>query len=199
MTRRSPRAGPTRTSACNLNGVHAIVAAGGRPSIQSSQPVDSATIVLDETGLVEAASDAALELLGTTIDDLKAAPRGAFAARPTSADEDADLRTQWEAANRPDIAGETTIKRGDGREVRVHYLIAPRDEGGFVAILQPSGGPNGAPGTIFALGSVLAQWRAAERRLATISPDSPEWMAVSAEIASLRATYQSGYRARRRS
>ena len=163
----------------------------------STQPVTSATIVLGETGLVEDASEAALELLGTTLAGLKSAPRGAFAAQPTSDGEEADLRAQWEAAGRPDLAGETTIRRGDGREIRVRYLIAPRDDGRFVAILEPSEGRSGAPGTIFALGDVLAQWRAAERHLAEISPDSPEWAAVSAEIATLRATYQAGYRARR--
>lgn len=163
----------------------------------SSQPVASATILLDETGLVEEASEAALELLGTTLDELKVAPRGAFSAQPAPPGEQADLRKQWEAAGRPELAGETTIRRVDGREVRVRYLIVRRDDGRFEAILEPSGGLSGAPGTVFALGTVLAQWRAAERRLAAIAPDSPEWAAVSAEITTLRTTYQDEYRARR--
>lgn len=163
----------------------------------SSQPVASATIVLDETGLIEEASEAALGLLGTTLDDLKAAPRGAFAAQPAPPGEEADLRKQWEAAGRPELAGETTIRRVDGREIRVRYLIVRRDDGRFEAILEPTGGPSETPGTVFALGTVLSQWRAAERRLAAIAPDSPDWAAVSAEINTLRTTYQDGYRARR--
>ena len=161
------------------------------------QPGDLATIVLDETGMVEAASDTALDLLGTTLADLRAAPRGAFAAQPNTDGEAAELRTQWEAAGRPELAGETTIRRGDGGELRVRYLIAPQDDGRFVAILEPTNGSKNDLGTVFALGDVLAQWRAAERRLAEISSDSPEWRAVRAEIATLRETYRAGYRARR--
>ncbi len=163
----------------------------------SSRPVASATIVLDATGLVEEANEAALELLGTTLGELKAAPRGAFAAQPAPPGEEADLRKQWEAAGRPELAGETTIRRVDGREVRVRYLIVLREDGRFEAILEPTGGPSETPNTVFALGTVLSQWRAAERRLAAIAPDSPEWAAVSAEISTLRTIYQDGYRARR--
>ncbi len=65
-----------------------------------------------------------------------------------------------------------------------------------MAILQPTDGSKSASGTVFALGDVLAQWRAAERHLAEISSDSPEWQAVSAEIATLREAYRAGYRAR---
>ena len=163
----------------------------------SGVPVEPASLVLDEDGSVQAASAAALELLGTTLGELKAAPPGAFAARPTPQAEQAALRTEWEALGRPELAGEATIRRADGRQVRVRYLIAQRPGGGFTVVLERGEGAEEAPGTVFALGDVLSQWRAAERRLATISPDSPEWAEVSGEIARLRATYQAGYRARR--
>ena len=159
---------------------------------------DAATVLLDETGKVEAASAAALELLGTTLAALMAAPRGAFAAQPAPADEEAALRVEWEARGRPELAGEATVKRADGRELRVRYLIARRNDGRFDVVLEPTFGPEDAPASVFALGEVLGEWRAAERRLAELSPDSPDWAAVSGEIARLRATYQAGYRARRR-
>jgi hypothetical protein len=47
-----------------------------------------------------------------------------------------------------------------------------------------------APPSVFTLGSVLRQWRAAERDLAELMPGSAEWARTLAEIELLRGKYQ---------
>jgi hypothetical protein len=41
----------------------------------------------------------------------------------------------------------------------------------------------------FAIRDVLAAWRAAERELAVLAQDSPEWAQLNARLISLRVAY----------
>ncbi|MFL5756206.1 MAG: hypothetical protein ACJ77N_07870, partial [Chloroflexota bacterium] len=91
-----------------------------------------------------------------------------------------------------------TIRRADGVDVRVRYVVGRRADGMFGVVLRRAEA-RPAPDTMFGLGDVLTAWRAAERRLETITADSPEWSNVQQEITRLRETYQKLFEARRQS
>jgi hypothetical protein len=48
----------------------------------------------------------------------------------------------------------------------------------------------GQPTKVYTVGQVLAAWRAAERRLESLSPDTAEWAAARAEIETFRVEYR---------
>jgi PAS domain-containing protein len=146
--------------------------------------------------VVVEANDAALELLGVSLAELRAAPRGAFSAQPQSEGEQAALRREWEHAGAPDLGGESTILRADGSEQRVRYLVSREADGHLIIVLVPIDGATDQRPTVYALGDVITSWRAAERQLETVAPNSSEWRAVKAEIMSLRDAYHRSYRAR---
>ncbi len=158
-----------------------------------------AILIINDDGTYADASPAALDILGVSLTQLRAAEPGMFAADPTPPDEDAAFRTAWKASGSPDIAGETTIRRGDGAPIRVRFVVALRDDGRFLAVLDQVDPPRSesAPTKLFTLGEVLGAWRAAERRLESIPPDAPEWAALQSELHQLRDQYQQLFEARR--
>jgi PAS domain S-box-containing protein len=157
----------------------------------------TATLVASAQGTIVDASPAALDLLGATLEELRAAPPGAFDARSQDPAEQTALRSSWEEAGTPDLAGESTIRRRDGTERRVRYLVTRQPAGDYLIVLVPvRGGADTAP-TVYGLGDVLTAWRAAERRLVAIQEGTAEWRTVSAEISTLRAMYQAVFRSRR--
>lgn len=160
---------------------------------------DSATaeVTLDEAGQVTGANEAALALLGVSLDDLLSAPRGAFAAHPMPPDEDAAFRAQWEAAGRPGLGGESTVRRRDGSEVRIRFVLGQRPDGGYTVNFEPTGTPPDEPDSRLTLGEVLTAWRHAERRLEAVDADDSEAAALRAEAQRLREMYQHGFAARR--
>jgi PAS domain S-box-containing protein len=149
-----------------------------------------ATMILNEDGTAADASPAALQILGVTLDQLRELPTGAFSATEPDPAADAAFREQWERQGSPDIGGEATLRRLDGEQIRVKFAISPLDDGRYQAVLIPVGGATDAPPTLYTAGEVLAEWRAAERRLAALPPDSPEIDAVHADIAAFRTRYQ---------
>ena len=148
------------------------------------------SILLNSDGTYADASPDALDILGVTREQLLAMPPGAFAAKPPDPEADAAFRATWEKSGAPDIAGEATIRRPDGDERRVKFLIRRRDDGRFVAAIEPVDGRVEAPPKVFTAGEVLAAWRAAERRLETVVEQSPEWTSIRADIESFRQQYQ---------
>lgn len=158
-----------------------------------------ATLIINDDGTYADASPAALDILGVSLTQLRTAKPGTFAADPTPADEDAAFRAAWKASGSPQIARETTIRRGDGAHIRVRFVVVPRDDGSFVAVLDQLDPPSSesAPTTTFTVGEVLGLWRAAERRLADIPPEAPEWAALQCEVQQLRDQYQQLFEARR--
>jgi PAS domain S-box-containing protein len=149
-----------------------------------------ATMILNEDGTAADASPAALEILGVTLDQLRELPTGAFSATEPDPAGDAAFREQWERQGSPDIGGEATLRRLDGERVRVKFAISPLDDGRYHAVLIPVGAPTDAPPILYTAGEVLAEWRAAERRLEALPADSPEVDAVQADIAAFRSRYQ---------
>ncbi len=82
-------------------------------------------MVLNADGTTADASPAALELLGLTIEELRALPPGALSAEPRDPDAQAAFREQWERQGSPDIGGEATVRRLDGTSIRVKFGITP--------------------------------------------------------------------------
>ena len=149
-----------------------------------------ATMILTEDGTPVDASPEALDLLGVTLDQLRELPAGAFSSTPADPEADAAFREQWERAGSPDVGGEATIRRLDGERVRIKFAISPIDDGRYRAILMPVAGSTDAPSSLYTAGDVLAEWRAAERRLSELPADSPEIDAIQADIAAFQARYQ---------
>jgi PAS domain-containing protein len=146
------------------------------------------TLILNADGTTADANPAALELLCVTLDELRALPAGAFSPEPPDPEASAAFRREWEREGEPDMGGEATIRLLDGSTLRVKFGITPIDDGRFLAILEEIAGTD-APPVMYTAGQILAEWRAAERKLAEIPEGSAEWRAVSHEIDVFRSRY----------
>ena len=133
-----------------------------------------ASLVVLPDGRIDEASDAALTLLGVTIEQLRELPPGSFS--PESRDEEAEeaFRQEWEASGRHDIAGLGTLRLLDGQQIRVRFAITPISRGRFLVILEKIAGQVSAPPQLYTGDEVIARWRPEERRLETLDPDDAE-------------------------
>jgi hypothetical protein len=147
------------------------------------------TLTLNADGTTADANDEALALLRVTLDELRALPPGALSVEPPDPAASQAFREEWERAGQPDVGGEGDLRRPDGTTVRVKFGITPLDGGRFLAIMEEISAPTEAPPVLYTAGQVLAEWRAAERRLAAIVEGSPEWQTVSEEIDAFRRRY----------
>jgi PAS domain S-box-containing protein len=151
-------------------------------------------MVLNADGTTADASPAALELLGLTLEQLRALPPGALSPEPRDEQAQEEFRAQWERQGSPDIGGEATMRRLDGTSIRVKFGLTPIEDGRFLAMIEPVAGPTQQPAIVYTAGQVLAEWRAAERRMIEIPPDSDEWRVAQAEIETFRVRYQELFR-----
>jgi PAS domain S-box-containing protein len=158
---------------------------------------EPAVVVLRADGSYVDANPAALEIFGVSREVFLASTGEDWAVEPTDASANDAFREQWQAAGQPDLGGETTIVRRDGSHRRVRFVIAQRDADQFVAILEPLPDAPHEPTVVFTAGTVLAEWRAAERRLEAVPSDSAEWQATAAQIDNLRQQYHRLFEARR--
>jgi PAS domain S-box-containing protein len=158
------------------------------------EPPTEAVIMLDAAGRYVDANDAALRLLGVSLDDLRTSQPDRFAVRPMGDAEQAALRARWESGGTQPVVGTTGLRRPDGTVIRVAYAIQAVVDGARARIWQVEGSPN-APTTLFTVGDVLREWRAAERELAELAPGTPEWARTLDEITMLRGQYQELFRA----
>lgn len=145
---------------------------------------------MNADGTIADATPAAMRLLGGTLEELRTAPPGAFSSEAPNPEADTAFREAWDRSGAGSIAGRATVRRLDGLFRRVRYLIVPRPDGRFEAVLEPIEEDAGARPTTVVIGEVLAAWRAAERSLEDLEPGSPESEAVQAEIKALRDRYQ---------
>jgi PAS domain S-box-containing protein len=160
------------------------------PEEQSTEAV----ILLDAAGRYVDANDAALQLLGVSLDELRTSPPDRFAARPMGDAEQSALRARWESGGAPPVVGTTGLRRPDGTVIRVAYANHAVVKRARARLWQVQGSPN-APTTLFTVGDVLREWRAAERELAELAPGTPEWARTVDEISMLRGQYQELFRA----
>jgi PAS domain S-box-containing protein len=152
------------------------------------QPIE-AVITIDKAGRYLDANAAALDLLGVSLDELRASEPGRFAVQPAIESEQAALRNPWEAGGEQLLVGTAGLRRADGSTVRVSYAVETV-ESGFLARIRPVEGSPEAPATLFTVGEVLREWRAAERVLAELAPGTPEWTRTQGEVEMLRGRYQ---------
>jgi PAS domain-containing protein len=152
-----------------------------------------AVIRIDAAGRYVDANEAALELLGVTLSELRESPGDRFAMRPANIAEQAAFRAEWESAGSGPLVGTAGLNRGDGATIRVSYAIEA-DGSGFVARLWKAPGSPDSPPSVFSVGEVLRSWRAAERELAELHQGSPEWTRTLSEIELLRDRYRELFR-----
>jgi PAS domain-containing protein len=148
-----------------------------------------AVIRIDASGRYLGANKSALELLGVTLAELRASPPERFAIRPSDESEQAAFRAEWESDGSRPLIGTAGLKRADGATIRVSYAIEASRSGFSARMWRVDGSPE-APPTVYTVGGVLRQWRAAERDLAELKPGSAEWARTLAEIELLRGKYQ---------
>ena len=156
------------------------------------------TLTLNPDGTAADANDEALALLRVTLAELRALPAGALSVDPPDPAASQAFREQWERAGEPDIGGEGTLRRPDGSTVRVKFGITPLEGGRFLAIMEEIPVATEAPPVLYTAGQVLAEWRAAERRLAAIVEGSAEWQAINEEIEIFRRRYHALFEQRGR-
>lgn len=161
--------------------------------VKGEHDTTGAVIQLDAAGRYLGANQTALELLGLSLNELLASPPDRFAIRPTDGAERAALRAEWESEGSQPLIGTTGLKRADGSEIRVSYAIEATSAGFSARMREVKGTPQ-APPSIFTVGAVLSEWRAAERTLAELHPDSEEWARTLSEIDMLRNQYQELFR-----
>jgi PAS domain S-box-containing protein len=152
-----------------------------------------AVIQLDMAGRYTAANPAALDLLGVSLAELRAAPPDRFTIRQTRETEQAAFRAEWEAGGSRPLVGTAGLKRADGSTIRVTYAIQ-RTRSGFTARLWRVDGAPEAPPSVYTVGDVLRQWRAAEMRLADLIAGTADWARTLSEIELLRDRYQELFR-----
>ena len=153
-----------------------------------------AIIDLDAAGRCLDANDTALDLLGVTLAELRAAPPGQFAIGQSIDAEDSPLRAQWLDGGNELPAGTAGLVRGDGTTIRVAFALEATVFGFRARLSHVAGSPH-APGSAFTIGDVLREWRAAERQLTELSPDTPDWARTRGEIELLRGRYQQLFKA----
>ena len=146
------------------------------------------TVMLDARGRYLDADEGALELLGlTSVEELRATPPGAFAAVPPDPEEVEAWRRAYFAIRAEGVLAELTFRRADAELVRVRTAVLDEGDGRFRALFYPIERPTtNLSARIYRIADVLAEWRAAERRLVDLDPDSPEAQEVEADIALLR-------------
>jgi hypothetical protein len=155
--------------------------------------VTEAELSLDTTGRYIDANDAALELLGVSLPELLASPPDRFTIAPSDASAQASLREEWASGGSRPLVGTAGLVRADGQTIRVSYAIEP-DGAGFRARLSLIQGSPEAPASVYTVGSVMREWRAAERQLSELLPGSEDWARTKSEIEMLRTRYQELFR-----
>jgi PAS domain-containing protein len=156
----------------------------------------AATVILDRDGRYLDADELALDLLGVaTVDELRSMSPDAFAAVPPDPVEQEAWRKAYFASQAEGVLAEGAFKRTDGELVRVRTAVIEQDDGRFRALFYPIERPTtNLSARVYRIADVLGEWRAAERRLAELSPDSEEGRRVTAEIDLLRQQYHDLFR-----
>jgi PAS domain-containing protein len=152
-----------------------------------------AVLELDQDGRYVDANDAALELLGVSLPELVASPADRFTIEETNTSEQAALRDEWASGGTRPLVGTAGLRRADGETIRVSYAIEPAGTG-FRARLSLIPGSPEAPSSVYTVGSVMREWRAAERQLSELLPGSEDWARTKNEIEMLRDRYQELFR-----
>jgi len=156
----------------------------------------AATVMLDRDGRYLDADKAALDLLGVaSVEELRTTPPDTFAAVPPDPEEQEAWRKAYFASRAEGVLAEGAFRRPDGELVRVRTAIMEEPDGRFRALFYPIERPTtNLAAKTYRIGDVLSEWRAAERRLADLDPESDEGRTVQGDVELLRAQYQQLFR-----
>jgi hypothetical protein len=149
---------------------------------------DARILIAADQSIADATPEA-LRLLEMNFDQLRSLPPGGLSLERDRA-ESKDFESAWNDAGRNPVIGSGTIRLLDGRLIRIQYFIVPQLDGGFEIVFDVVDEPLDAPSRMYAVGDILAAWRAAERTLAQLDPESNEWAAAQAAIAHFRGEYR---------
>jgi PAS domain-containing protein len=157
-------------------------------------------LVADRQGRYVDADEAALALLGLTLEELRSMRIGDFSGPHAEM-----ARTVWRrlAATGEDMSsGESTLYLPNGSEVRVRYVsIKALPNGDYGLELEPMDvAHTSRPPTADRAGSILREWRVAEREAEAAASGGPGAMAAPEESShaadKLRRLYQDSVIAR---
>ena len=148
-----------------------------------------ARISVGSDSTVLGATAGALELLEMSLAQLQALPPGGLSLEADVA-ASAGFEEEWRRTGEQRIFGAGTVRLLDGRLLRIQYAIDPLPDGTFEIVLERSQEDVSAPARTFTAGHVLSSWRAAERRLAEIPPETPEWALAKRELDHFRDEFR---------
>ncbi len=149
---------------------------------------NAATVVVDRDGRWVDADERALELLGVaSIDELRRMSPDTFAAAPPDPGERAAWEKAYFASRAEGVFAESAFRRPDGELIRVRMAVLDTGDGTYRALFYPVERPTtNLTARIYRMADVLQEWRAAERQLVGLPPDSVEAREVLASIELLR-------------
>lgn len=140
-----------------------------------------ARLVADRQGHYLDADEAALELLGLTLEELRARRVGDFSG--PHAEMAATVWRRLAAGGEDMSSGEGTLYLPNGGEVRVRYLaIDAMEHGEYELLLEPIGTERSQqPPTSDRPSTILREWRVAEREAEAAGSGGPGAMAAPDE------------------
>lgn len=152
----------------------------------------AATVILDTNGRYLDADEQALDLLGVdSVATLRETPPERFAALPPDPAEQEAWREAYFRSASQGVLAEGAYRRLDGELVRVRTAIVSEPDGTYRALFYPIERPTtNLTARTYTIAQVLGEWRAAERRLVSVEPQSEEGRRLEEEIEVLRAQYQ---------
>lgn len=160
----------------------------------SPESTEVATFRIAPDGRYVDGDDAALRLLGVTLQELRSKQVGDF-TKPEQRDV---IRANWhtivKSPGAPVVRASTVI-RPDGSTVLAHMLTPQAAADGTFVVRGYAVDQAGAPQTE-TLAEILDRWRAAERACAASEPGSPTRQEAELEAESLRLLYRFAERLR---
>ncbi len=146
-------------------------------------------VTRDHDGRYLAANEAALDVLGYTLEELRAARPGALAGVDPAIQERA-----WPALTSGELEmprwGEWFGRLGDRYAIEYLWFGPGPEPGTWLTRAALVSRRRIALDRPWVLGFILDQWREAERELAVLTPDDPARAEAEEDVAELRQIYQ---------
>lgn len=150
--------------------------------------MDEAIVILAADGRIEDATAPALELLGMSLPALRALPPGTLSG--LGEEERRAMREEVARVDASALAGQLPVRRVDGPTIHVRFVLNRLDDGSWRAVLDEVRDKAVQTHVFASAGDVLSAWRAAERRLNEVGPDSPDARVLHEQISVFRAEYR---------
>ena len=122
-----------------------------------------ARILVGADSAVLWASSAALEILDMTLEELQGLPPGALSVDPDP-EAAGRFRAAWAELGGSTVFARGTVRLLSGKLIRLRIYATPLPDGNIDLLLEPSSESTEEPPQTYTVGSVLSEWRAAERQ-----------------------------------